>query len=106
MSVVVDCSACGGPMPLAAPCPHCGVKPKRSLRGFVVRAALLGMTACSAPIAVLYGIAICDRDAGDCPQESACFERPPGEICSCSGPEICACTDAGVCAPYESPDGG
>jgi hypothetical protein len=103
MRLVMDCDSCGGPMPAGRACPHCEAKPKGSLRGFAVRAALFGLMACS-PVMVEYGLA-CTNDNCDEPF-SACADHSVGEVCMCSGTQICACTDAGVCEPYEPRDGG
>lgn len=129
MRPLSDCPACGGPCPFGRACPHCGrLSAPTSLRSTLLGLALIGLTGCSSPIHVLYGIAItlhpcadagidegdclCDGDQechcseGACTPVDACVERSAGEECACGG-ALCTCSDAGACLPYAyREDGG
>ena len=104
--VLLDCQACGGPLPAGAGCPHCDVGPKaRSLRGWLrVLSLVLTLPACILT-SNSYGAPPCDPnhfsesgftchcEEGFCsPQcDPATFVSPQGSR------EVCDCDDGGFC---------
>jgi hypothetical protein len=124
-NLLIDCDACGGPMPAGRACPHCDAAPKATSLRKALLALALGAGS-SMVLMACYGIAPCNPktfeepgytcscdSSGVCsPQcNPATFPADGGSYNAVTGQTdltVCSCTDGGFCSvvAVSPPDGG